>query len=469
MPGCGTNDRRANVSRAVLRENRSGMEEMMNREKYVKHLQGMVQIPTLSSSDPEKVDFSKFDEFHAYLEKTYPLIHQKMEKKVIGRANLLFKWTGRKSDKLPVLLMAHQDVVPEGDHAKWIHPPYSGEIADGCIWGRGSTDCKCVILGEMEAVEELLEEGFEPDFDIYLAFAQNEEVMVPDKGAQATVEYLKSQGVQLGCVFDEGTGVASGASMGYDGYVCRVELGEKAFHDYEIYKECAGGHSMEPGQGTALGSVARAIAAIEANPLPYRLTDTVENQLIALSKCMTGEEAEIYGNPRANWEKLTALAKKDKKLDSLLHTTCAVTMASGSAQSNILPERASAIMNCRVLEGDTADSLLAHFRSVIPEDVSVRLVFGMDPEPASPISGRPYQLIEEIAKAAYGEKVLMVPGLLAGGTDSRFYPPICENVFRHSGFLRDERWGAAHQVNEKIPCDALETGVKFYRELLLRY
>lgn len=438
-------------------------------ETYVKHLQGMVRIPTLSNSDMEKMDFSQFAKFHDYLAETYPVLHEKMEKKIIGRAGLLYKLTGKKSDKLPVLLMAHQDVVPEGDHAKWLHAPYSAEIADGCIWGRGSTDCKCVIMAEMEAVEALLKEGFQPDYDLYLAYGYNEEVQAEEKSAREIVEYLAAQGVTLGCVFDEGSGVSDGRAMGFDGFVCNVELGEKAFQDYEIYKDCDGGHSMEPGQGTALGSVARAVAAIEANPFPYRLTDIVENQLKAQSRCMTGPKAAVYADPRGNWEQLCAMAKEDKKLDSLLHTTCAVTMASGSQQSNILPEHASMVMNCRVLQGDTQERMMAHFRSIIPADVSIRKLVGNDPAPASPVDGRPYKLIEEAARALYGENTLVIPGLLAGGTDSRFYAPICENVFRYAGFFKDDRWGPAHQVNERIPCDALESGVKFYRELLLRY
>ena len=438
-------------------------------EMYVKHLQGMVQIPTVSNADDSKMDFGQFEKFHQYLEEIFPAIHSTMEKKVIGKAGLLYKWKGKDSDKLPVLLMGHQDVVPEGDHDKWKYPPYSGEVAEGCIWGRGTTDCKCVILAEMETVEALIKEGFQPDYDIYLAYGYNEEVQAPVKSAKEIVNYLKEQGVRLGCVFDEGSGITDGRVLGYDGYVCQVELGEKAYHDYEIYKDDAGGHSMEPGQGTALGSVSRAVVALEANPFPYRLTDIVENQLKAMSQCMTGEKAAVYADPKGHWEELCAMAKEDKKLDSLLHTTCAVTMASGSQQSNILPEHASMIMNCRVLQGDTEESLLAHFRSVIPEDVQVRKVLGEDPEPASSVDGRPYKLIAEIAKAHYGEDTLVIPGLLAGGTDSRFFPVICDNVFRHTGFFRDARWGAAHQVNEKIPCDALESAMKFYRELLLRY
>ena len=438
-------------------------------QSYVEHLQGMVRIPTISNADDSKIDFGQFEKLHKYLEEIYPAIHKYMEKTVVGKAGLLFKWKGTASDKLPVLLMGHQDVVPEGDHSKWKYPPYSGEVAEGCIWGRGTTDCKCVILAEMEAVEALIKQGFQPDYDIYLAFGYNEEVQGPVKSAREIVDYLKKQDVRLGCVFDEGSEVTDGKAMGYDGYICKVALGEKAYHDYEIYQDSAGGHSMEPGNGTALGAVSRAVVALEENPLPYRLTDIVEEQLKALARCMTGEKAIVYADPKGHWEELCAYAKEDKKLDSLLHTTCAVTMASGSPQSNILPEHASMIMNCRVLQGDTEESLLAHFRRVIPADVKVRKVMGDDPEPATSVEGRPYKLVEEIAKEEYGEKVLVMPGLLAGGTDARFFPAICDNVFRYTGFFQDERWGFPHQANEKIPCDALESAVKFYKELLLRY
>lgn len=438
-------------------------------ELYAKHLQGMVQIPTLSNGDPSKMDFAQFEKFHAYLAETYPLIHSKMEKTVIGRAGLLFRLKGCKSDKLPVLLMAHQDVVPEGDHSKWVHPPYSGDIADGCVWGRGSTDCKCVILAEMEAVEALLKEGFAPDYDLYLAFGYNEEVQSQVKNADEIVAYLANKGVRLGCVLDEGGDITDGHASGFDGFICNVGLGEKAYQDYEISMDCAGGHSMEPGRGTALGAVAKAAVAIEANPFPYRLTDVVENQLKALSRCMTGEKAAVYANPKANFESLCALAENDKALDALLRTTCAVTMAVGSKQPNILPEHAAMTMNCRVLQGDTEEMMMEHFRSIIPENVSIRKIAGDAPSPASPVDGAPYKLLCEVLKSLYGENTLVVPCLLAGGTDSRYFSPLSDNVFRFAGFLKDKHWGPAHQVNERIPCDTLETGVKFYRELLLRY
>ncbi len=226
---------------------------------------------------------------------------------------------------------------------------------------------------------------------------------------------------------------------------------------------------MEPGQGTGLGAVAKAIVAIEENPLPYRLTPLVENQLKAMSVFKEGEEAVIWADPAGHFEELCALAKKDKKLDSLLHTTCAVTMASASKQSNVLPDHVSVIMNCRLLQGDTSEMLLEHFRKIIPGDVKVRKLLGDEPEPASSVEGRPYRLIEEVAKDNYGENVRMIPALLGGGTDARYYMSVCDNVFRHTGYLQDERWGNAHQADERIPCDCLETAVNFYRNFLLRY
>lgn len=436
---------------------------------YAKHLSDMVKIPTISNADPSNMDFCQFDKLRSYLEKSYPVIHERMERKVIGRANLLFKFKAKNPEKLPLLLMAHQDVVPEGEHAKWKYPPFSGEIAEGCVWGRGSIDCKSVILSELEALEALLSRGFEPKFDVYLAFSENEEVQTSQKGAQQMVDFLLSSDVRLGCVIDEGGYIEHGEKYGCGGYISTVFLGEKAVQDYEIYKECAGGHSMTPGPGTALGAVAKAIVAIEANPMPYRLVEVVARQLKELSKSLSAPKSAIYANPEENWEKLTVMAKDDKELDSLLHSTSAVTMAFGSPQSNILPDRASAIMNCRVLEGDTSESLLERFKSLIPKDVQIRLLIGEESRKATSPDCREYQLIEKTLKKLYGAETIVVPALLAGGTDSRYFTKVCGSVFRFSGYLKDGRWGNPHQVNERIPYDALKSSVGFFTELILNY
>lgn len=438
-------------------------------ELYARHLSGMVKFPTRSDVDDEKVDYGVFYAFHSYLEETYPLIHRTFEKKLIGKASLLYKWTGRQTGRLPVLLMAHQDVVPEGDPAQWTYPPYSGEIADGVVWGRGSFDCKSTMLGELEAVEALIADGFQPDFDIYLAFGHNEEVQAPCKGAKQIVEYLKSEGIRLGAVFDEGRGVRRGDYLGYDGYVAEIFLGEKGNHDFELCKDTAGGHSMIPGQGTGLGAVARAITAIEDNPLPYRLTELTELYLRQTAKALTGHKAAVYSKPQEHWEELTALAREDSVLDSLLHTTFAVTMASGSGRSNLLPVHAAAVVNVRILQGDTAESVESYIRSVIPKDVNVRHITGEGPESASKPGGPVYDLICDIEKDIYGEKLITIPSLLPGGTDAKYYTAVSDNVFRYTGSEYSGKSGGAHGVDEKFDYTKTKTAVRFYTELFHRY
>lgn len=443
---------------------------MDNTQKYVEHLQAMVRIPTVSHDDDRLTDYSTFRQLHQCLSQFYPMVHSRMERTLIGQAGLLFHLkSSHPSDKLPVLLMAHQDVVPEGPLDAWTHGPFSGDLADGCLWGRGSTDCKYLLMGELEAVESLLTEGFDPDYDLYLAFSHNEEVQSTEKGAALTVEHLKRKGVVLGAVFDEGSSMRRVQYQGEPFYLCQINLGEKAYQDYEIFYECTGGHSMAPGNGTGLGKIARAIVAIEEKPLPYRLTDIVRSYLRAMAMFQIEPLSTWYADPDQYFEQLCETAKTDRTLDSLLHTTCAVTMAFGSNQANLLPARSSAIMNCRLLEGDNADSLLDYFSRLMPDGVQIHLLHGSDPSPVRSLGGRCLELVREIEQERSGNRSAIIPGLLAGGTDSRYYSAICENVFRYSGYLRDEKWGLPHAVNERIPCASLHQGVDFFRAFLTRY
>ncbi|MCF0151478.1 MAG: M20/M25/M40 family metallo-hydrolase, partial [Firmicutes bacterium] len=181
-----------------------------NNELYVEHLQGMVQCPTVSNVDPEKIPVEEFFKLHGYLEKAYPLVHKNLEKEVIGKAALVFHWKGTgKSGKLPVLLCAHQDVVPEGDWNAWKFPPFSGHVdEEGIMWGRGTTDCKCTMQAELDAVEALLAEGYTPDMDVYMAFGYNEEIMGgPGAACQYVHDAFAERGIRFGLVLDEGGGV----------------------------------------------------------------------------------------------------------------------------------------------------------------------------------------------------------------------------------------------------------------------
>lgn len=440
---------------------------------YAEHLSGMVKFPTLSNADEDKVNYDAFYEFHKYLEKTYPLIHKTMEKKVIGKASLLYKWPAKNPapGKLPIMLIAHQDVVPENDPALWKFPPYSGEIEGSFVWGRGSGDCKSTILCEMEAVEALIASGYEADFDIYLGFGHNEEIQVPHdrKGACLIADYLQEQGVTLGAVFDEGGGPARVTTEAFDGYKITLFMAEKGFVDYEIYADTNGGHSMMPGKGTGLGKVARAVVAIEDNLMPYRLTPLTESMFKASAKLYSGERAAAYADPVNHFEELCKYADEDKFLDAKLHSTFAVTMAQGSTQSNNLPMHASVTMNVRSLQGDTIDSIEEYLRGLMPEGVQVRHINGNDPTPSIEPAGRVFDLIGKIEQERLDKEAVIIPDLLPGGTDARNYTGICENVFRYTGTIPTGHSGPAHGINEFYDVASAQSSIDFYTEFIKQY
>ena len=440
-----------------------------DKELFVKHLQAMVRIPTVSSADPDKTRVEDFLQLHKVLEESYPLVHKTMTREVIGKCALLYHWKGTgKSKALPLLMTAHQDVVPEGDWSMWKYPPFEAHVDEnGILWGRGCTDSKNNIQGYMDALELLIADGFVPDYDLYFAFGYNEEIMGgPGAAGQILQDELKARGIVFGMAIDECGGVAE-----IDGkLVATIIPCEKGYADYEFYVEDPGGHSAFPPVHTALGKLGHAIWTLENNRMEPILIEPVIREMKARAPFMTGELAELFKDPEANWPRLKELAETDKTVNQMVRTTTAATMAQGSAQANILPERASIITNSRILPGQTLEDLEAHFRKVMPEDVKFRLVKGHNPPPISSIDTEGYALIVKIISEMY-PGVTFIPSMLAGGTDSRYYSCLSptKSVYRFTGLMSDANTGGAHQVNEHINTEIMVNNVKFYVELFKNY
>lgn len=436
--------------------------------RLASHLGRFVQCKTVSNMDVDKYDWGEFEKLHAAFKEFYPHVYAEMEVEVVGRAGLQFCLKAERPTKKPLLLMAHQDVVEIGDPAKWNFAPFGGDVIDGCLCGRGCTDCKALCLTELEAVEALLAKGYRPDYDLYISLGYSEEVYLNNDvdGAELLVRNLEKKGVQLGAVIDEGGAIDKGPN---GEYLARIGLQEKASVNYELYMDTPGGHSCTPGKTTALGQLARAIVNIEDHPFPYRLTPMAIVQLKAQAPYVAPERQALYADPEGHWEELKALAETDKVLDGMFHTTVAFTMASGSLQPNVLPSHATVQFNTRILEGDTVQSVLDYLKELLPEGVQIRNICGPDPMPAAPLDSHLVKVTEKVLKDMYGDKVRIIPFLMIGCTDSRFYKRITDSQIMFSGMLKDNRWGPAHMVNEKLPVDALPKGVEFMTRLIENY
>lgn len=436
---------------------------------YAKHLQEMVQFPTVSSVDHEKTRVDDFKNLHAYLEEAYPLVHKTMDKVVLGKAALLYHWKGTgKSDKLPVLVMAHQDVVPEGDLSAWKYPPFSGHIdEEGILWGRGSTDCKNVMQAELDALEALIADGFVPDYDIYAAFGYNEEIMGgPGAACVFIVDELKKRGVQLGLVIDEGAGAREMNGK----LIANLSASEKGYADYEFFVEDAGGHAAMPPKHNSLGKLGYAMWLLEENPMEPYLCQPVITMMKAQADTLPEPLNQLCADPEGNWEKIKEICANDKTLNTLIRTTTTPTMAKGSDQANILPERASIITNSRLLPGQTLEDLEAHFKAVLPDYVGFKLVKGHNPPKVSSVESAGYRLLAGICQEL-NPGVKVIPTMVFGGTDSRYYCEICptDSVYRFMGGQASNKSGGAHQVNEHIDTATLASNVEFFVKVFQRY
>lgn len=438
--------------------------------RCIEHLAGMVRFETLSKAVTAEMDFAPFHAFHAYLEESYPLCHRTLQREIVGPAGLLYCWKGSgESSRLPLLLAAHQDVVPAGDLSRWEHPPFAGVVADGWLYGRGANDDKSVIMAHLEAIEALLAEGFVPGGDVYLAYGFNEEVGGGDgSSAGAICALLQERGVRLGCVIDEGAGPALAADGSMEGPVVQVLLGEKGYADFEISIEDKGGHSMAPGKRSILAELGQIAVDLHANPFPYRLTETVQAEFACKAEKMRDKEhSALFADLDRHFEEALPFIDADAHLACKFHTTMALTMSGASAQANILPTKAYMVVNCRLLEGDSLASVQRRIEELVAGRAQVKLLKGNEPSPVSRRDSHAFACL----RAVYQEmdpRVLVAPGIVSGGTDAKYYYPICDSVYRCGGFPGGYD-GGVHNFNEKLMVKDAGKGAEFFARLLKKY
>ncbi len=435
------------------------------------HLAEAVRIPTVSQEDRSLIDRAPFDEFRAFLERTYPLVHQQLRREVVAGYSLLYTWEGADPAAPPVLLMGHMDVVgiEPGTESDWEHPPFAGERDGEYLWGRGTTDDKGSVIALFESVEGLLADGFRPDVTLHLAIGHDEEIGGIE-GAAAVAALLASRGVRLDFVLDEGGAVVSGYLPRLTRPVALLAIGEKGYLNVELVAEGGGGHSSVPPPHTTIGLLAAAVQRLEAAPMPARL-EAQGDFFAALAPVVGG----IQGLALRNLDRLQPLVERRLSAlpagNALIRTTCAVTMIEGGVKPNQLPQSARAVANFRVLPGDTVAGVLAHARAVVGAGITVRQVeggFSAEPSPLADTGSASYRLVTETIEEVF-PGVVVAPWLETGATDSRHYQPVAENVYRFSPFrFAPEDMSRMHGTGERLRLADAEGAVGFYRRLIMR-
>ena len=429
-----------------------------------------VQFQTLSHQDPALFPARTFEAFHAFLARSFPKMQAELRRDRVNGHSLLYTWRGRDASLKPILMLAHQDVVPvdPATREKWSHAPFAGEIADGYIWGRGTLDDKGGLMAVHEAVEALLDEGFQPERTVYLAFGHDEEVGGL-QGAARIAETLRRRGVRLESVLDEGQVVTSGLVPGFDNPVALIGIAEKGYLSLEFLVEAEGGHSSMPPTHTPVGILAAAIAKLEANPFPATLPEPVARQFAFLGPEQAWPRRLVFSNlwlfaPLVRWQ-----MEKAPATAAMLRTTIAPTMLEGSVKENILPTRARAVVNFRVLPGSRTDEVIARIRSVIA-DARVRIsptgTSRSEPSPVASTESEAFVRLQRAVSATFPDAVV-APSLVLGATDTRHFVGIADNVLRFlPARLGREDLRRYHGVDERLPVENYGEFVRFYMRYL---
>ncbi|WP_297156983.1 M20/M25/M40 family metallo-hydrolase [uncultured Ellagibacter sp.] len=388
---------------------------------YAEKLSRMIRVRTVQ----EPGNAQSFEDFHALLKELFPAVFAHCEIKVFGNdgGSLLFRWRAACAEgegKPALLLMSHQDVVDA--EGPWTHEPFGGEIAEGRVWGRGALDIKGNLLCILQAVEELIEAGFSPATDVYVASSDCEEI----GGNDLVPDYLRAQQIDIDLLVDEGPCIIKGD----DGVLAaQVAVAEKGQVIFKCSAFGPGGHAMSVKKNSPLVRLGAFMAEVDAADL-------------------------FEGDARPDLFDKTG-------------TTVAFTMAGASNVPNVVPREAWAICDVRLAPGRTVES--AHHAMVEVgnrHDVEVTVSKSTPPSPVSDTSGLAYTQVTAAISSVYPD-VRPRAVLLSGGTDTKHFTDVAQCCIRFTPMVfTPEQTATIHGIDENIDCAALPSGVDFFKTLI---
>jgi carboxypeptidase PM20D1 len=431
-----------------------------------------VRFKTIASPDDTNANADQFDGLHALLRTSFPKAHALLQRELVGRHGLVYTWPGS-DPKLPGIgLMAHQDVVPiaPGTEADWQQPPFAGSIVDGFVWGRGAWDDKGNLMAIMEAVELLAGSGFKPRQTIYLIFGDDEE-LGGARGALQIAKLFKERGTHLQFVLDEGLLITDGLLAGLKQPAALVGVAEKGYLSLQLGASATPGHSSMPppqAEQSAIGMLSAALARLEDQQMPLAVRGLALQMFETLAPEMSGANRVFLSNLWLFKPLIERQLQKGASTNALLRTTTALTVFNAGNADNVLPGRASATVNFRLLPGDTSDAVVAHVTDAV-KNPAIKVDKSPGFSEASKVAATDaagFQLINKTLRQLHPD-VIVAPGLMIGATDSRHFDALADNVYKFSPVrAKPEDLKRFHGTNERISSANYVELIQFYHQLI---
>ena len=436
-----------------------------------------VRLKTVSSASDAQLNADQFEALHALLEKQFPLVHARLKREVVGGLSLLYTWPGSDPQAKPILLMAHQDVVPiaPGTEGDWQQAPFSGPVGDGSVWGRGSWDDKGNLLSQLEAVELLLKSGWQPPRTVYLAYGADEEVS-GQRGAAQIAALLKSRGAQLDFVIDEGLLVLDGVMPGLKQPAALVGIAEKGYMSVQLTVSATPGHSsMPPPKGSsAIAMMAAALSNLENQQMPAAIRGVAGEMFDTLAPEMSGFSRVALSNLWLFGPLVQRQLEGAGSTNAMLRTTTALTIVNAGNKDNVLPGRAEATVNFRILPGDTREGVMQHVHGAVDAAVPAdhlkleALPGAKEASKVAPTGSPQYRVLNQTIREVFPD-ALVAPGLMVAATDSIHYEPISDHIFKFSPVRANgEDLKRFHGTNERLAVKNYADAIRFYHRLIMQ-
>jgi carboxypeptidase PM20D1 len=439
----------------------------IDESRAVARLSEAVTFKTISYQDRSKMDLEQFDFFIKFIESSYPLVHTELELEKVNDYGLIYKWEGQDSSKNPIGLTSHYDVVPvlKGTEENWEQPPFSGATVAGNIWGRGTLDDKIGVIGILEAIQHLLEDGYYPNRDMYFMFGFDEEIG-GDLGAKAIAATLKERGITFDFVLDEGGAIVENMVPGVDQPVGVVGVSEKGMATAILTVEGSGGHSSQPKTETNIGKIARAIAELEEKQFHADLRGPGEDLFEFVAPEMNFGMKYVFANKMIFEPIIESILLKQPTSAALIRTTIAPTIFQAGEQYNALPEKASAMINLRLMPGDSLAYVKSFIEETIDDEEITVTVSGSEATKVSSVNSWHFQSIQQAARNVYTDAII-APYLMFASSDASHYDIISENTYRFLPVkITSEDLSRMHGSNEHVSIENFLNAIKFYVEII---
>ncbi|XP_052449840.1 N-fatty-acyl-amino acid synthase/hydrolase PM20D1.1 [Carassius gibelio] len=440
------------------------------KKQLLENFKVAVQIPTVSFSESDQ-NTTALQEFDLLLRRVFPKVFSSsvVQHEMVGSYSHLLTVSGSEADLEPYMLLAHIDVVPADEADGWDAPPFSAQEINGFIYGRGTIDNKQSVMGILQALEYLLERGYTPRRSFYIGLGHDEEISGP-QGAVNIVKLLKSRGVKLLYVLDEGLTIMDGVVDGLIGPGALIGVSEKGQATVKLSVSSAPGHSSMPPRESSIGILASAVARLEKNRMPNLFGHGPERATFEhLAHKFGWPYRMVMSNLWLFSSLLSSVLEEQPDTNAFVRTTTAVTMFNSGVKINVMPAYAEAFVNFRIHSSQTLQEVLKLIESTISDErVKVEFVSGFDPLPISSYDEDTfgYQIIKKTVHDIFPE-VTVSPGVCVGNTDSRHYTELSPDIYRFApSWYKPGDSARFHGVNERISIQNYEEIVQFYFQLM---